>query len=103
MLTRAQQTYTILSNVVFDSSGDVRKSMGYVALRSENFFLIFPITHSTWIRTLAICFVCSTSIPKSWLLPFVKAGIFRVEQYEPTSHLYQILYLLGLYLQAQDC
>ena len=37
MLTRAQQTYTILSNVVFDSSGDVRKSMGYVVLRSELF------------------------------------------------------------------
>ena len=40
MLTGAQQTYTALSNSVFHSSGDVTKSMGCVALRSENFFLI---------------------------------------------------------------
>ena len=37
MLTRAQQAYT---NSVFDSSGDVTKSMGCVVLRSENFYLI---------------------------------------------------------------
>ena len=84
MLTRAQQTYTILSNGVADLSGDVKKSIGCVALRSENFFRIFPITRSTWIQTLAIFLVSSTSIPESWLLPLVKAGILRVEQYEPT-------------------
>jgi len=39
MLIRAQQTYTILSNAVLDSLDDVTKSMGCVALRSENFFL----------------------------------------------------------------
>ena len=94
MLTRAQQTYTILSNGV---AGDVKKSIGCVALRSENFFRIFPITRSMWIRTLAIflvsstslpeSWVSSTSIPESWLLPLVKAGILRVEQYEPTESL----------------
>ena len=87
MLLRAQHTYTILSKSGLVSSREIRKSIGCVSLIIEYFFLMFPITRSTCIRTLAIFLVCSTSIPVSWDFPLVNAGVLMVEQREPTESL----------------
>ena len=46
--------------------------------RMEYLFFKRPITHSTWIRTFAICLVNSTSFCDSCGLPFVKAGIVNL-------------------------
>ena len=85
IFTRAQQIVKILSNVVTSPFLVVTKSIGWVALRMLNFFLMLPIIRSTWILTLAILRVCSTSIPLSCFLPLVNAGIFIVEQNNPTD------------------
>lgn len=78
---------TILSSVVTSSAFRLTKSMGWHMLRREYFFLTFPITLSTCIRTFAIRRVCSTSIPLSCFFPLVNAGKVTVAQYRPTLSL----------------
>ena len=62
----------------------LRKSVGSVLSKMVYLRRSNPITLSTWIRTLAIPLVCSTSTGSNWDLPFVKAGISSLACCRPT-------------------
>ena len=72
--TKTEHTFIILSIVRVDASSDplglhIKKSVGRVPLKMVYFL------HSTWIRTLAMHLVPSTSTGSSCSLPLVQAGI----------------------------
>ena len=75
-LHRAQHTVTISSiNTCSLPDRSVTKSIGKVPLKIGYFCRTHPITHSTWILTLAVVRVFSTSSAVSCFLRLVKAGI----------------------------
>ena len=86
-LIKAHATTTILSNVVFVPDPLLMKSTGTVEFRSVYFCLMFRMTLSTCMRTLAIRHVCSTSMAHNCFLPLVNAGTVIVAQYCPTDSL----------------
>ena len=45
-----------------------------------------PITRSTWILTIAIALVSSTSIRQSWSFPIVNAGVHKLACIIPTDN-----------------
>ena len=57
--------------------------MGWHIPRIEYFFLTFPITLSTCIRTFAIRRVCSNSIQLSCFFPLVYAGKVSYQTHDP--------------------
>lgn len=87
MLISAQDVNTILSSVVESPCADMAKSTGCVSSSTEYFFLTFPITLSTCIRTLAIFLVCSMLMGSRCVLFLVKAGISNRDIMCPTESL----------------
>ena len=85
MFIKAELTVTVLSRAVGPFPFAMTKPIGCVALKIAYFFLMFPITLSTCILTFAIRLVCSTSMPFSCFLPFVKVGTLFVTQHSPTE------------------
>ena len=88
-LTRAEQTLIIRSIMGILASGvplrlEERKSVGSVPSRIVYFRLNKPITLSTWILTLAMPLVRSTSTGCNCDFPLVNAGITNLACFRPT-------------------
>ena len=88
-LTSAEHTLMILSMTgTLDSGGPLslhmRKSVGSVLCKIVYLRRSRPMTLSTWILTLAMPLVFSTSIGSSWVLPLVNAGITNLACFMPT-------------------
>lgn len=86
MLINAQHTVVVLSSLGSSPSFEgMTKSMGCVACNMEYFCRRLPITQSIRIRAFAICRVCSTLMPLSWVFLLVNAGILIVAKHRPTE------------------